>query len=223
MTQAAKVQLPWAEIDTLLLDMDGTLLDLAFDNFFWNELVPAEYAAAKGLPQPEAEATIRARYAEVIGTLPWYCIDHWTAELGLDLERLKLAHRHLIRYLPGAEAFLTLARRRGKRLVLVTNAHRVTLAIKCGQTRVDGYMDAVVSSHDYGCEKEGIGFWQRLEREHALRRERTLLIEDSLAVLGAAKSFGIGHVVAIARPDSSQAARQIPEFPSVEGVASLIG
>lgn len=223
MTQADKVQVPWGQIDTLLLDMDGTLLDLAFDNFFWNELVPAEYAGAKGLAPAEAEAIIRARYAEVIGTLPWYCIDHWTAELGLDLERLKLAHRHRIRYLPGAEEFLRFARGRGKRLVLVTNAHRVTLSIKCGQTQVDGYMDAVVSSHDYGCEKESVGFWRRLEREQAISRERTLLIEDSLAVLGAARSFGIGHVVAIARPDSSRAARQIPDFVSVEGVAGLIG
>jgi putative hydrolase of the HAD superfamily len=223
MTPTAKVQLPWIEIDTLLLDMDGTLLDLAFDNFFWNELVPAKYAEATGLPIPEAQAIVNARYAEVMGTLPWYCIDHWTAELGLDLENLKLAHRHLIRYLPGAEEFLAFARSRGKRLVLVTNAHRVTLAIKCGQTRVDGYMDAVVSSHDYGCEKEGIGFWQRLESDHALSRERTLLIEDSLAVLGTARSFGIGHVVAIARPDSTRAPRRIADFASVEGVASLIG
>ena len=222
MTPAAKVPLPWAEIDTLLLDMDGTLLDLAFDNYFWNELVPAEYARAQGLPETEAAAIIRARYAEVMGTLPWYCIDHWTAELGLDLGRLKLAHRHLIRYLPGARDFLTFARGRGKRLVLVTNAHRVTLEIKCGQTRVDGYMDAVVSSHDYGCEKEGLGFWQRLESAHALRRERTLLIEDSLAVLGTARSFGIGHAIAITRPDSTQAARRIADFAAVEGVASLI-
>jgi putative hydrolase of the HAD superfamily len=223
MTPAAKVQLPWAEIDTLLLDMDGTLLDLAFDNYFWNELVPAKYAEATGLSVTEADALVRARYAEVTGTLPWYCIDHWTDELGLDLEGLKLAHRHLIRYLPGAQDFLAFARGRGKRLVLVTNAHRVTLEIKCGQTRVDGYMDAVVSSHDYGCEKEGLGFWQRLASEHALRRERTLLIEDSLAVLATARSFGIGHVIAIARPDSTQIARTIADFASVEGVARLIG
>lgn len=223
MMPAAKVQVPWGQIDTLLLDMDGTLLDLAFDNFFWNELVPAKYAEAKGLPKPEAEALVKAHYAGVIGTLPWYCIDHWTATLGLDLENLKLEHRHLIRYLPGARDFLAFARSRGKRLVLVTNAHRVTLEIKCGQTRVDGYMDAVVSSHDYGCEKEGPGFWQRLESEHSLRRERTLLIEDSLAVLGTARAFGIGHVIAIARPDSTRAPRRIAEFASVEGVADLVG
>jgi putative hydrolase of the HAD superfamily len=223
MTQGAKVQLPWGQIDTLLLDMDGTLLDLAFDNFFWNQLVPAEYAKVTGLSMAEAEAAIRARYAAVIGTLPWYCIDHWRAELGLDLEGLKQAHRHRICYLPGAEDFLRQAQSRGKRLVLVTNAHRVTLAIKCEQTGVDGYMHAVVSSHDYGAEKESSEFWRRLAREQAFDRERTLLIEDSLAVLGAARTFGIRHTIAIARPDSTQDARQIPDFTSVEGVASLIG
>jgi HAD superfamily hydrolase (TIGR01509 family) len=222
MTQGAKVQVPWADIDTLLLDMDGTLLDLAFDNFFWLELVPEEYARARGLPLSAAHAEIRARYESVMGTLPWYCIDHWTAEFGLDLKGLKQAHRHRIRYLPRAEAFLELARRLGKRLVLVTNAHRVTLAIKCEQTRVDDYMDAVVSSHDYGCEKEGIGFWQRLEGEQGLCRERTLLLEDSVAVLAAAKAFGIGHTIAMARPDTPRAAREVAGFTAVPGVADLI-
>jgi putative hydrolase of the HAD superfamily len=223
MMHGAKVQVPWAEIDTLLLDMDGTLLDLAFDNFFWHELVPGEYARSRGLAAAKAEAFVRARYAAVIGTLPWYCIDHWTAELGLDLEGLKHAHRHRIRYLPGAERFLELAQASGKRLILVTNAHRVTLAIKCEQTRVDRYMHAVVSSHDYGREKESLDFWQRLEREHGFLRERTLLIEDSLAVLGTAREFGIGHTIAIACPDSTRGARQIADFNAVNGVADLIG
>ena len=88
--------------------------------------MPAEYTRTKGLPETEAAAVIRARYAQVVGTLPWYCIDHWTAELGLDLERLKQAHRHRIRYLPGAMDFLSFARRSGKRLVLVTNADDAT-------------------------------------------------------------------------------------------------
>lgn len=30
----------WQEVDTVLLDMDGTLTDLAFDNYFWQTLVP---------------------------------------------------------------------------------------------------------------------------------------------------------------------------------------
>ena len=222
MMRGAKVQVPWSDIDTLLLDMDGTLLDLAFDNFFWLELVPQEYARARQLPLAAAVAEITARYEAVIGTLPWYCIDHWTAQLGLDLTSLKRRHRHRIRYLPQAETFLAQARQLGKRLILVTNAHRVTLAIKCEQTAIDRHMDVVVSSHDYGCEKERPDFWVRLEREHGIDRSRALLIEDSLAVLRTATTFGIAHAIAVARPDTTQNQRNIAEFESVRGVSSLI-
>lgn len=223
MSKGAKVQVPWSDIDTLLVDMDGTLLDLAFDNFFWLELVPAEYASVTGLPLEVAREDLMSRYEAVVGTLPWYCVDHWTQQLGLDLTRLKHAHRHRIRYLPRAQEFLGRARALGKRLIMVTNAHRVTLTIKCAQTGVDSWMDAVVSSHDYGIEKEHIEFWERLEREHCIEPARSLLLEDSVAVLATARAFGIVHAIAIKRPDTTKAMREIEGFAAVEGVASLIG
>jgi putative hydrolase of the HAD superfamily len=222
MKQGAKVQVPWPDIDTLLLDMDGTLLDLAFDNFFWNELVPNEYASAAGLSRDVARKEIERRYSAVVGTLPWYCLDHWTTELGLDIGRLKREHRHRIRYLPQACEFLALARRHGKRLVLVTNAHRVTLGIKCEQTGIDALVDSVVSSHDFGIEKEQAGFWRRLVDAEDIAPERSLLLEDSLAVLGSATRFGIAHAIAISRPDTTLKPRVIESFQAVDGVASLI-
>lgn len=222
MSQGGKVQVPWSEIDTLLLDMDGTLLDLAFDNFFWLELVPQEYARATGIGIAAARERILSRYEAVTGTLPWYCVDHWTGELGLDIERLKREHCHRICYLPGALEFLKLARRYRKRLILVTNAHRVTLTIKCEQTGIDALMDAVVSSHDYGVEKERASFWQQLKDDQGIKPERSLLVEDSLAVLNTAKGFGIAHTIAISRPDTTRERREIKEFSAVDGVASLI-
>jgi HAD superfamily hydrolase (TIGR01509 family) len=222
MSESEKLQLPWPEIDTLLLDMDGTLLDLAFDNFFWLDLVPREYAAASGKSLARAREELHARYSSVVGTLPWYCLDHWSGELGLDVSELKRRHRHRIAFLPRAQAFLDHARSLAKRLVLVTNAHRVTLAIKCEQTGLDTWMDAVVSSHDYGVEKEQLEFWRRLEEEQAVDRERCLLLEDSLPVLAAARRFGIRHTIAIRRPDSTRQARAIEEFAAIDGVASLL-
>jgi len=222
MESARKVQVPWAEVDTLLLDMDGTLLDLAFDNYFWLELVPERFAEASGLERDAAQREIEQRYGKVIGTLPWYCLDHWTRELGLDLRALKRAHSHLIRYLPAAEAFLAAARARGLRLILVTNAHRDTLAIKAEVTGVDRWMDAVVSSHDYAVPKETQTFWHELARRHGVDAQRSVLLEDSLGVLAAARAFGIRHPIAIRRPDSRREPREIGEFPGVEGVADLL-
>jgi 5'-nucleotidase len=215
-------ELSWSEIETVLLDMDGTLLDLAFDNFFWLELVPAHYAESKGLDAGEARAEIARRYAAVAGSLPWYCIDHWSRELDLDIRHLKWSHRHRIRYLPMVPEFLGAVRARGKRLLLVTNAHRETLAIKIAQTGLDAHVDLIVSSHDLAAPKESLEFWRSLETVTPFDPARSLLIEDSLPVLAAARSYGIRHVVAIRRPDSGAPPRDIVEFTAVDGVADLI-
>jgi FMN phosphatase YigB (HAD superfamily) len=76
---------PWGDINTVFLDMDGTLLDLNFDNHFWLEHVPLRYAEARGLAPAAAKAELLERYRSREGTLEWYCVDHWSRELGLDI------------------------------------------------------------------------------------------------------------------------------------------
>ena len=46
----------WSCIDTVLLDMDGTLLDLHFDNFFWSEHLPRTYALRHQISKEESSA-----------------------------------------------------------------------------------------------------------------------------------------------------------------------
>ncbi len=53
------LDIAWQNIDTVLLDMDGTLLDLAFDNFFWQKLVPETFGAKQGLTPDEAQNVLR--------------------------------------------------------------------------------------------------------------------------------------------------------------------
>jgi 5'-nucleotidase len=220
LTAAASVD--WERIDTVLVDMDGTLLDLAFDNFFWLELVPEHYAEAHGCGVDEARAAVAARYAAVAGTLSWYCLDHWTRDLALDIRSLKRRSAHLVGYLPGAREFLASVRTRGKHLWIVTNAHRDTLAVKVERTGIDRLVDRVVSSHDLRAPKESAEFWRGLERQHPFDRSRTLLIEDSLAVLETATGYGVAHTIAIRRPDSRRPPRAIDAFVAVDGVADLV-
>jgi 5'-nucleotidase len=213
---------PWHEIDTVLLDMDGTLLDLRFDNYFWLELLPQRYAARHGLTPEGAQAVLAPRFAAKQGTLDWYCTDFWTQELSLDIAQLKHEVRERVCFLPGAEEFLRQVRARGPRMALVTNAHRDSLAVKTGQTGVIRYFDAVVSSHDFGVPKESARFWVEVQARLEFDSARTLFVDDSLAVLRAARAHGIGHIYAVSRPDSAFDRRTIEEFASVEAIGELL-
>jgi putative hydrolase of the HAD superfamily len=153
--------LNWNQIDTVLLDMDGTLLDLHFDNHFWLEHVPLRYAEKHGLSREAAQDALTPRYSKVAGTMDWYCVDYWSRELELDIARLKEEVEHLIAVHPHVVDFLALVRQ-SRRTVLVTNAHHKSLALKMRKTRLDGYFDAVICAHDIGVPKEHPEFWGKL-------------------------------------------------------------
>ncbi|MGB5201000.1 MAG: GMP/IMP nucleotidase [Sedimenticolaceae bacterium] len=212
----------WRKIDTVLLDMDGTLLDLHFDNHFWLEHVPRRFAETHGLPESEARASLLARYQDIQGTLNWYCVDHWSRELGLDIALLKEEVDHLIRVHPHVTAFLDLLGHSGKWRVLVTNAHQKSLELKMRRTRLRDRLDHVVCAHDLGVPKEDQAFWHRLQQEQPFDPRRTLFVDDSLAVLRSAQRYGIENLLAIRLPDSHQAAREIDEFAAVEDFAALM-
>jgi 5'-nucleotidase len=212
----------WTEIDTVLLDMDGTLLDLRFDNYFWLEVLPERFAQRHALPLAEAIAMLGPRFAAKQGTLDWYCTDFWSRELGLDIAALKHELRAHVRYLPGAQAFLEALKASPLRAVLVTNAHRDALRIKAQQTGLLDYLDAAVSSHQYGVPKEHPEFWRKLQADLDFDPSRTLFVDDSPAVLRAARGHGISHIIAIAHPDTTLSHRESDEFTSVPAIAELL-
>ncbi|HEY1726341.1 MAG TPA: GMP/IMP nucleotidase [Steroidobacteraceae bacterium] len=212
----------WRGIDTVLLDLDGTLLDLAFDNRFWRQRVPQAWAQARAISHEDAIAELQPRFRAREGTLDWYCIDYWSRELSLDIAALKQLDAHQIRWLPGAREFLGRVRALGKRLLLVTNAHPTTLAIKDARTQVISHFDAGFSSHAFGAPKEQPQFWRELSRVEQLQPARCLFVDDSLPVLRAARAAGIGLIYAVRRPDSSEPPREQSEFPAVDAVAELL-
>jgi 5'-nucleotidase len=222
MPNTAQLIPDWSRINTVLLDMDGTLLDLHFDNHFWLEHVPLRYAERHGLEPEQARAELMPRFRAMEGTLQWYCLDHWSRELDMDIVALKREITHLIRVLPEAEIFLQQMRAAGKRLVLVTNAHAEALALKMEHTRLDDYFDSIVSSHSIGDPKETPAFWHALQEVEPFESENTLFADDSLPVLRAARDYGIRHLVAMRQPDSQRPAREISEFPSVHTLVELL-
>lgn len=212
----------WHRVDTVLLDMDGTLLDLHFDNHFWQEYVPQRFAERHGVDVATARAEVAARYQKVAGTLQWYCVDYWTRELNLDIERLKHETADRVALHPRVVEFLAALRAHGKRAVLVTNAHGKALRLKLARTGLESHLDGIVCAHDLGHPKEQIAFWERLGESQPYDAAKSVLIDDTLPVLRAAQRYGIGQLVAIKRPDSRASERQVVEFPAVNGVADLI-
>lgn len=214
--------MPWEQIDSVFLDMDGTLLDLNFDNHFWQEFVPRRYGESRGLPLKEAKRLLAPRFKAMEGRIEWYCLDYWSEALALDVAGLKAEVAGLIAVLPHVTEFLEAARRQGKRLVLVTNAHPKALGLKLEKTCLHEFFDAIVSSHAFGLPKEDSAFWRRLQSLEPFLPERTALIDDSLPVLRSARGYGIRHLYAIRRPDSRQAPRVIEEFEAVDDLRGLL-
>ena len=214
--------LAWQSIETVLLDMDGTLLDLNFDNHFWKEFVPLRFAELHGLPLLEAKQQLIPRFKAMEGRLEWYCLDYWSAELQLDIVGLKQELAGLIAVHPHVIEFLEAVRSSAKRLLLVTNAHRDSLSLKMEKTCLQAFFDEIISSHDFGLAKEQAGFWQALQDRHVFAKHSTLLVDDSLAVLRSAQAFGIAHLVSITKPDSRAPVKSITEFAAVEDFRALM-
>lgn len=201
--------------------MDGTVLDLHFDNYFWREHLPRRYAEKHTLDLESARADLLARYARVEGTLRWYCLDYWSRELGLEIVELKREVEHLISVHDHAWEFLTTLRKLGKRTVLLTNAHQKSLELKMRRTGLASHFDSLISSHSLGCAKEEIWFWPRLQAVEPHDPQRTLLVDDSLPVLKAARHYGIRYLWSVSRPDSRGPRRPIREFPVLENFRKM--
>lgn len=209
------------DIDTVLLDLDGTLLDLAFDNYLWMQRVPVLYGASRGLSPEDAWREIEPRFRACEGTLEWYSVEYWSRELGFDVGQLHRDESQRIAWLPGAREFLTRVRRLGKRLVLLTNAHPITLDIKHDVTGVRDHFDAAFSSAEFGAPKEDARFWAGVREREPFDPRRSMFVDDSRSVLRAARAAGIAHVIGVKRPDSSRAALEHEGFPAIDGVAEL--
>jgi HAD superfamily hydrolase (TIGR01509 family) len=211
----------WRRFDTILLDMDGTILDLAYDNYFWRELVPRCLARERRAELATIRAELFAHFARKQGSLDWYCLDYWSEALALDLRALKNASSHRVRFLPGATGFLGRLQATGKRVALVTNAHGHTLEVKKGVAGLARWIETFVSSHEFGAPKEAPAFWAGARERLGYDPATTLFIDDSRPVLDAAVAAGIAGVLAITRPDTRQPARDVPGHRSIEALADL--
>jgi putative hydrolase of the HAD superfamily len=218
---AHPIRLDWDEIDTVMLDMDGTLLDLHFDNYFWQEHLPKRYAQIHDVDIATATQRLTEHIRAYEGTLQWYCLEFWSSQLNINIRQLKEEIKHKIHIRPHVEDFLQRLRQRHKKIILVTNAHPQSLSLKLEATHIDRSLDLIISSHEFNQPKEAQAFWQALQQHETFNPERTLFIDDTARILESARVFGIKHLIGIHQPDS-QVARRMEAFPAIHHFSEIM-
>lgn len=216
------MQINWHDIDTVLLDMDGTLLDRHFDDHFWLEHVPARWAARNGKDLAFAREHLYALFRSQENTLNWTDLDYWSDRLKLDIPLLKREVEHLIAVHPFVVEFLLFLKHQRKTVWLVTNAHSKTLDLKMKKTLLGPYFDGIISAHQVGLPKEDHGFWHALQAFVPYEPQRTMLGEDSEANLLTAAAYAINYLIYVGRYSSTTRPQTSHRFTTIHYFNQLI-
>ncbi len=212
----------WNEIDTVFIDMDGTLLDLYFDNYIWDEIMPQTYSSIHNVTIDEAKLTIRKYIKRKSGKLNAYCFKYWSRVLGFDLMDIHIQHQDKIKYRPNAENFLKHLNNLRYNVIILTNADRSNLELKLSRTTIYNYVKEIHSAHDFGYAKEQQEFWALINQKISFNPQRTLLIDDNISVLRTAKKFGVKHLLSILQPCSQSTRSNLNEFTQLLDFCEII-
>ena len=209
------VRILWDSIETVLLDMDGTLLDRHFEDFFWDELVPRRYATKHRLPLAAAKEKLKTIYQSKLNTVYWGDIAYWEKRLDLRLWGLRYQTQHLVRMHPHTMRFLKFLKQRKKKVYLVTAALRADVDFKLSTNAIGCYFDGIFSEFEIGASKKSVVFWEKLQRLIGFKKNSTMVADDEASVLKAAKKYGIKWIVLKKTFSSKKEPRASDEFISV--------
>ena len=202
--------------------MDGTLLDLHFDNHFWLEHMPKRYAEKHNISHEQASDILMQHSEATQGSLDWYCLDHWTNTFDMDVVALKHEVADKIAIRENVVQFLSHLKTLNKRIVLLTNAHQNSVNLKFSYVKLEGYFDAIITSHDIGLAKEELGFWEALAKHEEYDKNHSLFIDDNFDVLDNAKKIEIKYLLTISKPDSKKPIKDTENYTAIEDYLQLI-
>ena len=206
----------------IMFDMDGTLLDLAFDDFIWNEHLPLRYAHHHQCSLEQSQNILFGYYQQYKHTLAWYSSRAWTEKVGMDMLAMQYEHRDKIALRSGCVELLESLNAIGYRCWLVTNADEAGLAMKMQHTGIAPYFEHLISSETLGFAKEDPQFWQELQQRYPFNPEQVVFIDDTHRVLDAAHNYGITQLFTIWQPSSQQSKRTQVDYPALDDLQDLL-
>lgn len=205
-----------------MFDMDGTLLDLAYDDFIWNTQVPEHYMEKHQTTASQTKVLFNHYHQQYQHQLPWYSTTFWSQQLQLDVLKIHQNHAERISVRPGCKELLQQLTSAGHECWLITNADLATLQLKLEKTQIHTYFKHIISSEQIGHAKEDIEFWPTLKLRYPFSIQHSTFIDDTLPVLQQAKAFGFKQLWSIKQPSSTGKIKQNNHFPMLDQLTDLL-
>ena len=210
------------DIECLLIDMDGVILDNAYDNDFWQNQIPEVIADNKGIAFDDAKRLAIQIFNYKKNTKDWYDVDYWSNMLNIDIEAQKRSEKSFSRISLYDGVIDTLSVLKNKtKMILITNAHRKTLNIKLEKYNLTPYFDEMVCAHELNYVKEDIQLWYMLRSKYRLDYEKTLLVEDTINNINVGLSAGISGAIYVG-DEKFTASDKIIKLSSINQILSAV-
>ena len=206
----------------ILSDLDGVILDLAYDIKFWELWLPEQVANQTNKSVEETKAEIKAEIDIQRGTLNFYDLNYWDDLLNVDCMQIFKEKTERCSYLGGShEALQRLSTLKNPKYILTNGDPRIQ-DYKAETQNFLEFFDSIFYSMHVGYPKESKEFWALARHNLNLDFEDTIFIDDDFKVVTAAAKAGIKQVAWITPGKNRILQNRVETFASLSDLVSTI-
>ena len=206
----------------ILSDLDGVILDLAYDKKFWELWLPEQVTRQTNKSIEEAKAEIMTEIDIQRGTLNFYDLNYWDDLLNVDCMQIFQEKEERCSYLAGSyEALQRLSTLKNPKYILTNGDPRIQ-EYKAETQNFLEFFDSIFYSMHAGYPKESKEFWALARHNLNLEFEDAIFIDDDLKVVSAAAKAGIKQVAWITQGKNRILQNRVETFASLADLVSTI-